>query len=245
MPKKFFISDLHLAEERPQTLELFIDFLEAYPKSGDSVFILGDLFDVWIGDDDDSLLALNIKRAFKEMSFNKINLYIQRGNRDFLLGKKFMQETGAKLLPDPVTINVTGKKTLLMHGDLLCSDDVNYLKARKKLRNPIFQWIALRRSLESRRALAKKYRELSQNAIAEKDPNIMDAKNETILKYLTKFKADQLIHGHTHRPAIHKHTLKNGKIVKRIVLDEWHKNYASIWIDDDENFFQETINLSR
>mgnify|MGYP001166313210 FL=1 len=243
MPQKFFISDLHLSEDRPQTLNLFLHFTQTRPKSGDSIFILGDLFDTWIGDDDDSSIASNIRSDFKRLTKEGIHLFIQRGNRDFLLGKQFMKDTGAKILSDPTVMEVAGERAILMHGDLLCTDDTNYLKARKKLRNPLFQWIVLRRSLESRRSLAKEYRLKSKLAIAKKSPDIMDAKNDAVNQYLMKFNADLLIHGHTHRPAVHEHILKNGKKARRVVLDEWHKTYASIWIDDEKKFFQEKISI--
>lgn len=241
MPENLFISDLHLASERPQTLELFLDFLRERPVPGDSLYILGDLFDVWIGDDDDAPLASTIRSAFSTLTRDGVRLFIQRGNRDFLMGRRLMRETGAELLPDPYLMPVAGKPTLLMHGDLLCTDDIAYLKARRKLRNPLFQWLMLRRSLDVRRQLAADYRRRSGETTAMTAADIMDANTETICAYLEKHRAVQMIHGHTHRPAVHTHQLNNGVTATRYVLDEWHARHAAVWVDDGESLHRETI----
>lgn len=241
MPENIFISDLHLAEERPKTLAMFLRFLRERPRPGDSLYILGDLFDVWVGDDDDAPLAQSVRQAFRELAARGVKLYLQRGNRDFLMGKRLMRDTGAMLLEDPYRMTVAGRPTLLMHGDLLCSDDVAYQKARRKLRNPLFQWLALRKSLAARRELAAAYRRRSGEVTAMTAAEIMDANRDTVRDYLRKHRATQLIHGHTHRPAVHTHDLGNGVEAIRYVLDEWHSDHAAAWVDDGQQLRREEI----
>lgn len=241
MPDNIFISDLHLSESRPGTSALFERFLAERPHPGDRLYILGDLFDAWVGDDDDAPLADRIRTALRELTERGVQVLIQRGNRDFLLGRRFMRETGATLLPDPYLTEVAGKPTLLMHGDLLCSDDLSYQKARRKLRNPLFQWLALRRSLAARRRMAAEYRRRSGEVTAMTAADIMDANEQTIAEYLQRHHATQLIHGHTHRPAVHEHKLADGLIAQRYVLDEWHGDHAAAWVDDGSTLHREEI----
>ena len=151
MTTQWFISDLHLAGDRPATVELFQRFLRDLPRAGDRVFILGDLFDTWIGDDDDAALANTVREALSTVSRGDVEIAIQRGNRDFLMGRRLMNACGATLLPDCHVTEVAGLRTLLMHGDLLCTDDVDYQKLRRRLRNPVVQWLLMRRSLAPRR----------------------------------------------------------------------------------------------
>ncbi|RMG36753.1 MAG: UDP-2,3-diacylglucosamine diphosphatase [Gammaproteobacteria bacterium] len=241
MPEKIFISDLHLAEERPQTLALFEHFLRQRPHPGDQLYILGDLFDAWVGDDDDAPLAVRVRTSLRGVSRRGISLYLQRGNRDFLMGRRLMKAIGATLLPDPFKLEVAGEPTLLMHGDLLCTDDIAYQKARRRLRNPLFQWLALRRSLAARRKMAADYRRRSGEKTAMTPAEIMDANPETVRRYLERHGATQLIHGHTHRPAVHEHPLADGTQARRYVLDEWHADHAACWVDDGKALRRETI----
>jgi len=241
MPDKIFISDLHLSESRPETTRLFERFLSERPHPGDQLYILGDMFDAWVGDDDDAPLAERVRSALRKLSDRGVEVLIQRGNRDFLLGRRFMRETGATLLPDPYLTEVAGKPTLLMHGDLLCSDDLAYQKARRKLRNPLFQWLALRRSLAARRRLAAEYRRRSGEVTAMTAADIMDANEQTIREFLQRHHAAQLIHGHTHRPAVHQHPLADGSVAQRHVLDEWHADHAAAWVDDGTQLQREEI----
>lgn len=241
MPENLFISDLHLSEERPQTLQLFLNFLQQRPQAGDSLYVLGDLFDAWVGDDDDAPLATSVRNAFRQLTDRGVKLFIQRGNRDFLLGKRFMQATGGTLLPDPYKITVAGHPTLLMHGDLLCTDDLAYQKARKKLRNPVFQWLAMRKSLPARRQMAADYRKRSGEVTAMTAADIMDANVDTVVRYLEQHSATQMIHGHTHRPMVHQHALSQGLPATRYVLDEWHREHAALWVDNGHTLQRETI----
>lgn len=232
MATQWFISDLHLAAERDQTVQRFERFVSDYPQTGDRVFILGDLFDAWIGDDDDAPLATRVRRALADAGRRGVQVLIQRGNRDFLMGTRLMHDCGAQLLDDCHVTPVAGQDTLLMHGDLLCTDDVDYQKARRRFRNPLFQWIMLRRSLAGRRRIAEDYRRRSGEAIADKSAEIMDVNDDTVATYLERYAVRQLIHGHTHRPAIHHHALSGGMQGTRLVLPEWHSDHAVAWADD-------------
>ena len=232
MSKQWFISDLHLAIERPGTLALFEQFLATYPQPGDRLFILGDLFDVWIGDDDDAELAVHVRTVLRALSDRGVALFIQRGNRDLIMGRRLMRDCGALMLPDCFVTTVAGKPTLLMHGDLLCTDDVDYQKTRRRFRNPVFQWIMLRKSLTERRRIVAEYRRRSSELTALKPTDIMDVNQDTVVRFLKKYRVRQLIHGHTHRPATHRHRLTDDDVATRIVLPEWHDDHAVAWVDD-------------
>ena len=232
MTKQWFISDLHLAIERPHTLTLFEHFLASYPQPGERLFILGDLFDVWIGDDDDAELANRVRRALRSASDRGVKTFIQRGNRDLIMGKRLVRECGAMLLPDCFVTTVAGQSTLLMHGDLLCTDDVDYQKMRRRFRNPLFQWLMLRKPLQERRRIVAQYRSRSRELTALKPADIMDVNAATVVRFLKKHRVSQLIHGHTHRPAQHEHQLPDGTLATRLVLPEWHEDHAVAWVDD-------------
>lgn len=241
MAKQWFISDLHLAIERPETLALFERFLADFPAGGDRLYILGDLFDVWIGDDDDAELAERVRAALRQCASRGVALFIQRGNRDLIMGRRLMRECGATLLPDCYVTEVAAQLTLLMHGDLLCTDDVDYQKTRRRFRNPVFQWIMLRKSLAERRQIVAEYRRRSAQATALKPSDIMDVNVDTVLRFLKKYHVHQLIHGHTHRPATHRHKLADGSVATRIVLPEWHAHGTVAWMDDGTGLKQVPI----
>jgi UDP-2,3-diacylglucosamine hydrolase len=232
MPRQWFISDLHLAIDRPLTLQRFEEFVAQYPQSGDRLFILGDLFDVWIGDDEDTELADRVRRALRQTADRGVRLFIQRGNRDFAMGRRLMRDTAATLLPDTYVTQVAGEPTLLMHGDLLCTDDVAYQKLRRRLRNPVFLWLMLRKPLVERRRIADNIRARSREDKALKAEDIMDVNEQTVLRYFRRHRVRQLIHGHTHRPATHRHRLADGSEGRRLVLPEWHDDRAVAWCDD-------------
>lgn len=241
MTTQWFISDLHLAEERPTTVELFHRFLRDLPQPGDRVFILGDLFDTWIGDDDDAGLANAVRSGLADLSRRSVAIGIQHGNRDFLMGQRLMRECGATLLPDCYVTSVAGLPTLLMHGDLLCTDDIDYQKLRRRLRNPVVQWLMVRRSLSARRRIANDYRRRSGEATALKSVDIMDVNDTTVRRYLRRYAVRRLIHGHTHRPAIHQHELDDGSHATRLVLPEWHDARAVAWRDDGKNLAPQDV----
>jgi UDP-2,3-diacylglucosamine hydrolase len=244
MEKQWFISDLHLAIERPGTLALFEHFLATYPQAGDRLFILGDLIDIWIGDDDDAQLAVRLRAALRSASDRGVILFIQRGNRDIVMGKRLMRDCGATLLPDRFVTEVAGETTLLMHGDLLCTDDVGYQKMRRRFRNPVFQWFMLRKSLDERRRIVASYRSRSREMKALKPADIMDVNADTVVRHMRKYHVRQLIHGHTHRPASHQHQLPDGTTGTRLVLPEWHEDHAIAWVDDGSRLEQLPITAS-
>jgi UDP-2,3-diacylglucosamine hydrolase len=241
MRRQWFISDLHLAIERGATLQRFERFLSEQPQPDDRVFILGDLFDVWIGDDDDTALAARVRAALSAAGKRGINLFIQRGNRDFAIGRQLMRATGATLLGDTHVTHVAGERTLLMHGDLLCTDDVEYQRARRRFRNPVFLWLMRRKSLAARRRVADHIRERSRERKALKAEDIMDVNTDTVLRYLQRHRVRQLIHGHTHRPATHQHRLPDGHDATRLVLPEWHDDHAVAWCDDGKTLSPVTL----
>lgn len=233
-----FISDLHLEEKQPAITDIFLRFLDKQTTDTKAIYILGDFFESWIGDDDISPFTQKIISHLKSATDRGIPIYFLHGNRDFLLGKKFFKATGMRLLPDESIILVDGVKTLLMHGDTLCTEDKAYLKFRKKARNKFFQWLFLLKSLKKRRAIANQYREASQKYIATAPEHIMDVTSSEVERIMTKHQVNLLIHGHTHRQAIH--SLKaNGKKAERIVLGAWHHQGNALICENGERKFVE------
>jgi UDP-2,3-diacylglucosamine hydrolase len=216
-----FISDLHLSPERPDITDAFIHFLKSIAKEAEALYILGDLFDAWIGDDDDSPEYQSIIDALKTYSDTGCKLFFMHGNRDFLIGKRFEKSTGAKLLQDPTVITLNKQKTLLMHGDSLCTKDEEYMAFRQMVRNPEWQTTMLEKSLKERKSIAVQLRETSQSMNSIKAEDIMDVTPEEVVATMQEYKTPLLIHGHTHRPARHQIDI-DGNPVERIVLGDWH-----------------------
>ena len=215
------ISDLHLATDRPQATALFLRFARERARRAEALYILGDLFDAWIGDDDDGPLAVAVRQALHELSGCGVRVYFQGGNRDFLVGARFADETGIRLLPDYAVVDLYGTPTLLTHGDLLCTGDVDYQQARVMLRNPAFVADFLGKPLPARAALAAEYRRRSGEATSLKAEDIMDVNADTVVKEMRAHGVRHLIHGHTHRPAIHALQIDD-EPAERVVLGEWH-----------------------
>lgn len=220
------ISDLHLSRNRPATIDLFLRFLKEQASDADQLYILGDLFDAWIGDDDITPPLPTLIDALHSLSSAGCKLAVMHGNRDFLLGEGFANATGCQLLPDPTTVDLNGTPTLLMHGDLLCSDDKEYLQARKLLRSDAFIADFLSKSIEERIQLAAEYRQRSGEVVSLKPADIMDINQQTVEHYMREHGVRQLIHGHTHRPALHQFELDK-KQAKRYVLEDWHETAGS------------------
>jgi UDP-2,3-diacylglucosamine hydrolase len=227
MAEQLFIADLHLSAQRPDTLALFLRFVHQRAAKADTLYILGDLFDAWVGDDDDSALAEQVRAALAQLTRGGTALYILHGNRDFLLGEDFLNATGAQLLDETAVVDLDGQPTLLMHGDLLCSDDSDYQQARLMLRSPAFIQDFLARPLAERVALAAEYRKRSGEATSLKAEDIMDVNDLTVADYLRHHDVLRLIHGHTHRPGWHEYEVA-GRMAERWVLGEWHHDHGDV-----------------
>jgi UDP-2,3-diacylglucosamine hydrolase len=214
------ISDLHLEESRLDITRAFLAFLQDRAVSAHTLYILGDLFEAWIGDDEHTPLQEQIAAALKQVSSSGTAVYVMHGNRDFLLGPDYCQRIGATLLDDPTVIDLYGTPTLLMHGDSLCTADVEYQKFRANMRNPKTQQMLLARPLKDRQLMARQLRELSMAKNKGKTQAIMDVTPKEVVRVMEQCNVLQLIHGHTHRPA--RHPLQvNDQPAERIVLGDW------------------------
>ena len=217
----YFIADLHLAENRPDITACFLSFLKNEAPVADALYILGDLFEAWIGDDDDSPLITEVATVLKTLSI-QTPVYFIHGNRDFLLGKKYAEKSGMTLLPEVDVIDIYGKPALIMHGDTLCTKDVAYQKFRTKSRSWWWQAIVKSLPLFVRKKIAADYRKKSAAATAMKAADIMDVTQEEVINALLTYNCPLLIHGHTHRPAMHDIEIK-GEKAQRIVLGDWYE----------------------
>ncbi|MFO1205266.1 MAG: UDP-2,3-diacylglucosamine diphosphatase [Burkholderiales bacterium] len=227
-----FISDLHLCRERPEINALFFRFLRERVPGSDALYILGDLFEYWAGDDDlgDPLHA-GIGDALRQTSDSGVPLYFMHGNRDFLVGDKFARATGVALLRDPTVVDLYGTPTLLMHGDTLCTDDVKYQAFRAQVRDPAWQRDFLSKPLAVRKAIIENVREQSAREMKEKPPEIMDVNADTVVEAFLQSGCLRIIHGHTHRPAHHVHEV-DGKSCERWVLTDWYQQGG--WLEVSE-----------
>jgi UDP-2,3-diacylglucosamine hydrolase len=217
-----FVSDLHLCAERADKLKLFEQFAEHARRRADEIYILGDLFEVWIGDDSGAPAHRRVVDAIAALSRSGVRVSITRGNRDFLLGQKFCNETGATLLDDFTTITLQGQQTLLTHGDVLCTADTKYQKFRRVVRNPVLQAVFLASPLSWRSRIAQHTQSGTQASMAVKAPEIMDVEQETVVAAMHRYGCSQLIHGHTHRPDTHEFE-HQGEVWRRIVLGDWYE----------------------
>ena len=235
-----FISDLHLCASRPAITRLFVDFLQQRLQPGDSLYILGDLFEAWIGDDAVDEKNQMVIDALQQLYQNRIPVYLMHGNRDFLLGDKFASDTGATLINDPCVIELDDNKVLLMHGDTLCTDDADYQAFRQQIRNPAFCNEFLSHPIEKRIAIASQFREESRNRSKEKSAEIMDVNQAAVEEIMKLHHVRHLIHGHTHRPAQH-HFELDGKKAQRTVLGDWYHQGSVLSYNHD--FTLETLPL--
>ncbi|HET9664422.1 MAG TPA: UDP-2,3-diacylglucosamine diphosphatase [Burkholderiales bacterium] len=223
MKPTLFVSDLHLAGERPQICAVFFDFVKNVASQAQALYILGDLFEYWIGDDDlDEPLNASVADALGGLGASGITVYFLHGNRDFLIGPAFAARAGATLISDPTTVDLHGTRTLLMHGDTLCTDDVEYQKFRATARNPKFQADFLAQPVAARRQRVGQLREMNAQAKQAKSAEIMDVSPATVEDTLRQFDYPRLIHGHTHRPARHVHVV-DGRTCERWVLNDWYE----------------------
>ena len=217
-----FISDLHLEADRPDIGKQFLHFLETEAPEADDLYILGDLFEAWVGDDDPNTHYFTIKRALRKLTDGGIPVYFMHGNRDFMIGNGFANETGVKILDDPYKVTMYVRKTLLTHGDALCLDDVQYQRVRKMVRDPDWQRNMRSKPLKERLRIAHEARRQSLEQTINMSLEIMDVNQQAVEDIIRKHNVDVLLHGHTHRPNVHTVDLGNRK-AKRIVLGDWHK----------------------
>ncbi len=230
-----FISDLHLDPRRPEVAMAFARYLQTQAVGVDALYILGDLFEAWIGDDFENEFTLQVKAAIKAVSDSGVATYFMHGNRDFLVGELFCEQAGCQLLDDPTLIELGGRKALLMHGDTLCTRDVGYQQLRQMVRNPAWQAAALAKPIPERLAMAQSLRDASQEETSEKANEIMDVTPEEVERVMAEQQVDLLIHGHTHRPAVHSLEV-NGKPATRIVLGDWYKKGWQLAFANDGSY---------
>ena len=222
-----FISDLHLSLEKPEITRRFLDFLQNRATKATAIYILGDLFDAWIGDDDPTPPNNKIRMQLKQLTDSGIQVYLQQGNRDFLLGEQFCKDTGVTLLNEYAVIDLLGTPTLLTHGDLLCTDDLPYQAFRVKSHSTEWQQSVLSKPLLLRLLAARWYRIRSHFHKRKKSQDIMDVNQETVIKVMQDHKSLRLIHGHTHRPNVHNFKI-SGLPAQRFVLAAWSKDAGEV-----------------
>jgi UDP-2,3-diacylglucosamine hydrolase len=227
-----FVSDLHLSPQRPAPLAAFARFAREPARSAGAVYVLGDLFDWWIGDDQlQQPFAASVAAALRSIADAGVPLFVARGNRDFLLGERFARTTGATLLPEQKVLALHGMPTLITHGDELCTDDVDYQAYRKRIQSPASVRRLLALPAPVRRGIAWWLRRKSSNATALKPEAITDVATAAVESAFRQYNVPRMIHGHTHRPARH-HLSVDGKARERIVLADWHDRGHVLEVDD-------------
>lgn len=227
-----FISDLHLTPSRPDITKSFTEFMETQAITADALYVLGDLFEFWIGDDDDSEFSLSIKNQFKALVDSGVPCFFIQGNRDFLVGKRFEKETGMTLLDEVSVIDLYGQRAVILHGDTLCTDDIKYQAYREKVHQPWLQWLYNRLPLSLKKKIVSKVQSDIGEEKKEKSLDIMDVNQDAVKGVLTSHDTTLMIHGHTHRPDIHTFTV-NGRESTRIVLGDWYKKSSILRFSKD------------
>lgn len=222
-----FIADLHLQTEEPAITAGFLHFLQDEARTAHALYILGDLFEAWIGDDDPNPLHREMAAAIKALVDSGVPCYFIHGNRDFLIGKRFARESGITLLPEEKVLELYGRNVLIMHGDTLCTDDTGYLAFRAKVHTPWIQTLFLALPLFIRSRIAAKMRAGSKSANSSKSMTIMDVNPQAVVEVMEKHRVQWLIHGHTHRPDVHQLTA-NGEPAHRVVLGAWHSEGSMV-----------------
>ena len=237
-----FISDLHLAPERPQIIELFLRFADEVASGADELYILGDFLEYWLGDDDPSPALKPVFDKIIELSEkHQTKTFFMHGNRDFLVGNGLAERCHFKLIDDPHKIKLQGRDVLLMHGDTLCTDDIEYQKFRQVVRSDQWQQDILSKSLEERIQIARNLRDQSQKSTNEKEETIMDVNQQETDRTFIDNNVDSIIHGHTHRPAIH-HKAVNDHDTTRVVLGDWFETGSYLRVNDSSEFKLQTFN---
>lgn len=225
------ISDLHLQEERPDITRAFLDLIAGRARDAQALYILGDFFEVWIGDDAMSPFQRSICQALRELSDSGTPIFLMHGNRDFMIGRAFCKAAGCTLLPDPSVVELNGEPVLLMHGDSLCTRDEGYIRMRRYLRHPLTLFVLRHLPKSTRHKLARKLRNESRSQTSMKANDIVDVTPEEVPRVMEHFGVRTLIHGHTHRPAIHKLQIGN-QAARRIVLGDWDKQGWAVQVDE-------------
>jgi len=237
--RTLFISDLHLSSERPELIDCFLDFVGGLESGRDHLYVLGDLFEVWIGDDALAPEHIRIMKALQAITSRQVRIDIMHGNRDFLLGNAFMAQTGCRLIPDPTLIELAGVPTLLSHGDALCTDDQAYQAYRAHVRDPDVQKAFLSMSIDERIRTAREHRDQSQDQNQKKSQEIMDVNQSAVEGLMRTHEVTRLIHGHTHRPAFHRFHV-DGQDAERIVLADWY-DAGSVLVFENSTFITQGI----
>ncbi len=231
-----FISDLHLEKSRPDIIRTLLQFLAINSGKCAALYILGDLFEDWIGDDEQSPLIDEITSALQGFHMAGSSIYLMHGNRDFLIGDNFAKRCGAELIEDPCILKTEAGHIILLHGDTLCTDDLEYMQFRAQVRQQIWQQEFLAKPLDDRRAFAQEARQASQKTAGIKNNSIMDVNGQAVLDLFNQFQENMMLHGHTHRPAVHELAFSNpinGQIKgQRIVLGDWNNK---AWYAETQN----------
>ncbi|HFT3529541.1 TPA: UDP-2,3-diacylglucosamine diphosphatase [Klebsiella variicola] len=228
-----FIADLHLQTEEPAITAGFLRFLQGEARQADAMYILGDLFEAWIGDDDPNPLHQQIASAIKAVVDAGVPCYFIHGNRDFLVGQRFARQSGMLLLAEEERLDLYGREVLIMHGDTLCTDDPGYLAFRAKVHTPWIQRLFLALPLLIRRRIAASMRADSKAANSSKSMDIMDVNPQAVVDVMERHHVQWLIHGHTHRPAVHE-LQANGQPAWRVVLGAWHSEGSMVKVTPDD-----------
>ena len=231
-----FISDLHLEDGHPAPTACLLDFLSGPARTADAVYILGDLFEYWIGDDALSATAQHVSQATSVLSSAGVSCYFLHGNRDFLLGEEYASAAGLELLSEAPVVDLYGTPTLLLHGDTLCIDDKEYQAFRQQSRDPRWQTRILALSVEERLQLAGSARDASKAHTGSTSMDIMDVNDTAVRTAFREYSVKRMIHGHTHRPAFHRYILEDDSEAERIVLADWHMagSYLSVSANNTE-----------
>ena len=228
-----FVSDIHLEDSRPEALEWLRAFLSGPARRSEAVYILGDLFEYWIGDDAPPPTARRLARATAELVESGVPCHFLHGNRDFLLGEDYAAAARLRLLPESLVVPLYGTPTLLLHGDTLCTDDVEYQAFRKQARDPAWQAAILKLPVEQRLRMAREARDASSQHTGSTAMDIMDVNGTAVKNAFLDHGVTHMIHGHTHRPAVHRHQLEQGIDAQRIVLADWYSAGSYLEVTPD------------
>jgi UDP-2,3-diacylglucosamine hydrolase len=237
-----FISDLHLDPARPDITTQFLTLLAGEAREAEALYVLGDLFEAWIGDDDPEPDRHRVTESIRRLGDDGVPCFFMAGNRDFLTGEVFRSRTGFRVLHDPTVIDLYGRRVLIMHGDTLCTDDVQYQRFRRMVRDPAWQQHFLSQTVAHRAAMVSQARDASRAHTDRLPAAIMDVNKGAVDEAMRAHDVDCLVHGHTHRPAVHTFVL-DGRPASRIVLGDWHHQGSVLRWHDRDRF--ELVSLPR